>query len=58
MSLQITDRAEYAATNKGFGAMEYALEQIAAGKLTKAQCVAVAQRTLELVQKFEKERVA
>ena len=46
MSLQITDRAEYAATNKGFGAMEYALEQIAAGKLTKAQCVAVAQRTL------------
>ena len=58
MSLDIFERKDVSAAYKSNGAMEYALEQIAAGKLNKAQCVAMAKRTLELVQKFEKERVA
>lgn len=58
MSLEIVDRAEYVATNKGFGAMEYTLEQIASGKLNKAQCVALALAALELLKKFERERGA
>ena len=48
-------RAEYVALNKAIGAMQYALQRIAYGGLSKDMMIQRAKTALKLVEKYEKE---
>lgn len=51
----IVTRTEYVALNKAIGAMQYALERIASGELSKDMMSQRAKVALELVEKYERE---
>jgi len=48
-------RAEYVGLNKAIGAMQYTLQRIASGELSKEHMIQRAKTALELVEKYEKE---
>jgi ketol-acid reductoisomerase len=51
----IVTRAEYVALNKAIGAMQYALQRIASGELSRDMMIRQAKSTLKLVEKYERE---